>query len=263
MLLFITLVSTLSWAGAKPSLDEVLDVYMRSSMIMTFGGVKPFTEENDRSAELRGKYPELKDGDLISILEEAINHGELSGLGLFAIKHEIWPGDVDSKVHLSIYHQGALERLIQDPEAFDALYDAGADVPDSVDKWVSNYLKAVKAGGYKYDGPRWANIFIGVSLGYPPRDVVVYSDRRFDEKASRKIIKPETGNVRITGYARMTDKSLYRDQIYLKSASKLVSNYTRLKNKGLLATEILKSNALGDGLKQIFNLACSQWLQAK
>jgi hypothetical protein len=237
-----------TWPGTvaeKPqpdflSLNTAADLIMRTTVLMAVGGVKPFSDIAPvENPTLAGATQQI---NLLDEMDTLIRSGELKNTDLLFFKGRYHPDDPATTMMVIASRKG-IARLLKDKTAIETLnkYKASIpyNIPQNIEGWIDFYKKAAAAGGYWYLGPVWANIVIGISLGYPPIEAEMYAINLQSHNLQNKRIGAERGGFILAGYARLTDLELERDEYYVGSQNVLMDNYEHLIASGLGPLEIM------------------------
>ena len=212
--------------------------------VLTLVGIKPFSE-GVITPGFKGLTPErAKEIQLQSkLLDDARKEGVLSNKEITTFVHKTWGAhpDVDGEFNYTIswVNRTAAERLLRDQDFITVMHRNHLAIPQHVDDLIALYREAVEAGGYSFEGPRWANIVIGMCLGFPPQEVEIYAQEALKVEKSqraRKIIRLAGSN--FSGYARFTNEGLERDEYYLNASKKTLINYKNAKAQGISDLDI-------------------------
>jgi hypothetical protein len=142
----------------------------------------------------------------------------------------------DKSFGITWVNRKAAERVLRDKSVIKVLSAHQIPIPKDVSALIELYRRAVQHGGFIYTGPKWANVVIGICLGFPPYEVALYAKRNSDPndlKLPNKgvVVVSETGD-QLMSYARFTDLEKDRDEYYLKAAPAAFSQLLAEKNRG-------------------------------
>ncbi len=254
-----------AFAVDRQALEEVLDRASERPPLLTFAGVKPVSSE---FLELP-KSPRPSPEDLYrweTLLLTAQSDGTLAASDLI-----IWRARSDGTrmgtaldpIHFM--NRKAIARLIRDPEVQRLFKQERITLPESVDQAVELYKMAVVREGYRVTGPKWANLVVGVFLGFPPADVLEYAEetqrmQRLKDPASaplkqrtlvsfKELVNAPhlTEGLELGAYAEfqpLTQSRQARKKELGAAAKAALQNYWKLRKRGMSNLEILNSMTL-------------------
>ncbi len=210
------------------TLNTAANRAMHTTLLLAVGGVKPFSDISPDE----GTPPQINPVNEIDIL---IQSHALTNPDLLFFKTLCHPEDPASEMMVIASKKG-IARLLKDKTVIGTLdkYKTSIpyDIPQDIEGWVDFYKKAVAADGYSYLGPVWANLVIGISMGYPPLEAEMYANNLQNDHIQRQPIGTHRPGFMLAGYVRFTDRELERDEYYVGSENVLMDNYEHLTTSG-------------------------------
>lgn len=221
-------------ADVLPALNAAADRAMRTSVLLVVGGVKPFSE-----------FQTVEDSPQFSILDDItliVRSNELKNPDLVFFRDVMHPDTAAYNMAVAA-SKSAITRLLRDKTVIETLNkykaDIPLDIPQDCEGWIHFYKAAVAVDGYSSHGPAWANLVIGIALGYPPLEAEMYANNLQGARLLRKPVGARRPGFRLAGYMRFTDLELARDEYYVGGQNILVDNYERLIASGHGPLEIM------------------------
>ncbi len=238
---FIILFTFISFGSSaktiqKDEVEKVLSIVLkRNEMLLTLGGMKPF------SISIPGETGDpIEDRKLIesyvSTINQATKQKLLTNSQIQFFVHPTWGAHIaDHNYQMTIVNREAVERLLSDTEVIELLRRNSIKAPRSANEMIQLYKSAVASLGFQRHGPPWANLVVGVSLGYDPSDVEMHSHQKHlpPEKIQPGMIVQIPGDATtVTGYRHYGTQLSKRNIYFQENGRKILDNYQAAINQG-------------------------------
>jgi hypothetical protein len=220
-------------------INKLITPYLQKSILMTLAGVKPFSSTYLTGSDFAFGTREYAEESLKQeqLFQQAIKTGILQNNDIL-----LWPHKSDIEQDNEGSYQGylttwvnkkAAERLLNDRGVKEVFERNGLSVPKSVNELIRLYQAAVTNSGFHHDGPIWSNIVVGICLGFPPKEVEVYSHHLGDTE-----LRERAKTAQAIPYKRFSDEDLERDQYYAEAYQVIEKNYQLVRSQGVSSVEI-------------------------
>jgi hypothetical protein len=215
--------------------------------LQTLTGIKPATIGGDYDLDMvaiAGKEQEKfarqdkEVKEFVQMYQNAVDKEIIRNPNIIVKAVKLHKGTELEHLELLWINKESMARLTKDPTAIQVLKNYGIEAPKNANEWIKLFENAITSHGFSYKGPKWANVVVGMSLGYPPIEADAYT---------RKAGTPEfigTKGDNTSNYGRYTDQEMWRDQYYLSGTRKSLENYNKAREQDISSIILINDEGI-------------------